>query len=506
MKLHTLTDLDAAHDINQGLEYLQSKTSTRFNWQGVVDTISQGLSTGSAIASFPSSVSGKNREKIKIKNNSLCIICPTRIHATANKGQAISRTPGVLFPGDEGDFEFEYTPTANGINNGNGRFFLDLLLISVDANFSGPAEIPTDDEIPILHLEFISNRFSQLYLLHANVNGESLAPAYAPGVDQYSDNQVMTYHTFRGTEGSCEPSFGMAFFNTRAATVNVTHSTGTTSMVFTPSKKRSADPVVPLNNEGNLVWGRRAIREFLKVCAYMYFYRDYSPVQPHSFVAYTGLIDMLSSAKDIYSAISSRSNVTSTLTVNIRNLTGKNMFLLRRKFSNTMRMGNGILLDGEYCSIPLSFLPLNSNPEIFIRIPYDSENNHSVDLALTFRDTGQNGNISVHSVSLLGTDQTVVDTSHESTQEGWSNCIFSFTSYTGKHQVFVQPTKVTGRTNPAIEITVCMTETRGNLKLTNSEDSRPDVGNNNDINSTSEGTTDITDNVKSENPDERKKE
>lgn len=78
MKFHSLTGLDAAFDINDGLNYLKERSLSANNYslQGILDTISTGLSTGATLANFPATQARRNVEKIRIKNNSLCILCP----------------------------------------------------------------------------------------------------------------------------------------------------------------------------------------------------------------------------------------------------------------------------------------------------------------------------------------------------------------------------------------------------------------------------------------------
>lgn len=72
MKFHSLTDLDAAFNINDGLNYLKERSlSNNYSFQGILDTISTGLSTGATLANFPATQAKRNVEKIRIKNNSL---------------------------------------------------------------------------------------------------------------------------------------------------------------------------------------------------------------------------------------------------------------------------------------------------------------------------------------------------------------------------------------------------------------------------------------------------
>lgn len=69
MKLHTLTDLEAAHDIDDGFEYVKNNP-VLLNYsaaQGIIDTLSAGLSTGAVLANFPAAQPSRNVEKIRIK-------------------------------------------------------------------------------------------------------------------------------------------------------------------------------------------------------------------------------------------------------------------------------------------------------------------------------------------------------------------------------------------------------------------------------------------------------
>lgn len=460
MKLHTLTDLEAAHDIDDGFEYVKNNP-VLLNYsaaQGIIDTLSAGLSTGAVLANFPAAQPSRNVEKIRIKNNSLCILCPEYTRASANpQGEArFSRTPGVLFPGDEGEFEFSYRPTAYGINNGNAVFHLSFLVISADVNFTGLESYPSIHEIPMLRINFYSHRFSKLFIWDVTVNNETLEPVYASGLDPRGNDNVMTYMTYRGTENSREPSFGMAYNDVRAATINERNATGSTTLVFTPSAKRSGDPVRQLDNPGTGVWSEAAIRNFLRVCLHKY--RAKTQVQTKSFAAISSLIGLLSTAKDIYSSISTRTDSRTYLTVSMKNLTGKNMFILRRKYSNSMRMDNGIVLDGETAVIPLAFSSFRpAEPELFIRIV--EGNGEAIDLVLYFSDYGAGNSIKVSRVMQSGPALIQRDPAYSTTGSA-TNCVYSFVSPTRKHRVFIQPTIVTSHDSPTLDISLVMVENR----------------------------------------------
>lgn len=109
----------------------------------------------------------------------------------------------------------------------------------------------------------------------------------------------------------------MFYFDFRAATINERNATGATSLVFTPSAKRSLAPVRELNNPVS----ENAFRNFLR--ASLHKFRGEDSIQPRSFAAIPTMISMLSAAKDIYSSISTRADSKTCLTVNLRNLTGK---------------------------------------------------------------------------------------------------------------------------------------------------------------------------------------
>ena len=455
MKFHSLTDLEAAHDINEGLNYLkgQSLSAHNYSFQGILDSISTGLSTGAALANFPATQTQRNVEKIRIKNNSLCILCPEYTRASANpEGNAnFSRTPGVLFPGDEGEFEFSYRPTAYGINNGNGVFHLSMMVISADNDFIIGKQYPTNNEIAMLRINFYSNRFNKLYIMDATLNDQRVEPVYASGVSPRGDDNVMSYFTYRGTRFSREPSFGMSFFDVRAATINERNATGTTSLVFTPSAKRSTTPVRQLNNPVS----EDAVRNFLR--ASLHKFRGGFNIQPRSFAAFSSMISMLSAAKDIYSSISTRTDSRTYLTVNLRNLTERNMFILRRKHSNSMRMDNGIVMDGETCVLPLAFSSFRpSQPEIFLRIPI--ENGHSIDLALTFTDYGDNRSVKISRVHLTGSGRVQIDPATDSSSHGATNFIYNFIDNSGKYRVFIQPTIVTSHNSPTLDVAIMVVD------------------------------------------------
>ncbi len=457
LKFHTLNDLEAAHDINEGMDYLKRNSLSTFNYSfmGILDTISAGLSTGATLANFPATQVQRNVEKIRIKNNSLCILCPeyTRASANADGNANFSRTPGVLFPGDEGEFEFSYRPTAYGINNGNGIFHLSMMVISADANFIKDKGFPANDEIAMLRINFYSNRFNKLFIMDSTLNDRRLEPAYASGINARGEDNVMTYFTYRGTQGSKEPSFGMSYFDVNAATVNERNATGATSLVFTPSAKRSAAPVTALNNPES----ENAIRNFLR--ASLHKFRGEDDLQPRSIAAVSTMISMLSSARDIYSSISTRTDSRTYLTVNLKNLTGKNMFILRRKHSNSMRMDNGIIMDGETGVLPLAFSSFRpAQPEIFLRIP--TETGQSLDLVLVFTDYGDNRSVKISRVYLSGSGRTQSDPATNSSSLGATNFIFTFVDNSRNYRIFIEPTIVTSHNSPTIDVALLMVENR----------------------------------------------